>query len=95
MGYEYLDGADWDKVGTIRVQYIPEDGDEDDWDDEDKWATIDLGIEDITRGLSIAVREGYRHVPCGGAIGWNFDDYDSCVGELIMQLAIYGKEVWA
>jgi hypothetical protein len=95
MQYEYLGDAEWDKVGTLRMWYIPEGGDEEDWEHEDKWATIDITISDITRGLSIAVKEGYRHVPCGGAIGWDFEDYDSCVSELILQLAVYGKEVWA
>lgn len=95
MGYQFIGGADWETVGMVCIQYIPEGGNEDDCEDESKWDTVTLGIKDIERGLSIAVKEGYRHVPCGGNIGWDFEDYDSCVGELILQLAVYGKEVWA
>jgi len=100
MTYEYIEG-NWDKAGVTRVYYIPEDGDCDDpkyWD-EDEYKqhchTKDLTLADLERALSYAMKEGYNHVPCGGKIDTNTDNWDSCVADILLQIMVYGKEVYA
>lgn len=100
MRAEYLDGTKWDKIGKVRLYYIPENGDEYDeryWGEHYKQycSTLDVAMEDIENALSLAIKEQYYHVPCGGRIDTNLDEWDSCVTALLLQLMVYGKEVWA
>ena len=85
-GYRFLGNTDWDKVGEVEINYYGEDSIE---------TTSVLTIKDIERALDIALKHPYYHVPCGGKIDTDFDDWDACVGSLIIQLAIFGKEVYA
>lgn len=101
MNTEFKHGADWEKLGTVTLWFIPENGDDTDekyWDRDhykEHCASKDVTIKDIEDALSLAMREGYNHVPCGGKIDFNFDDWDGCVGDILLQLIAYGKEVWA
>lgn len=100
MTYEFLGSADWDCVGTARLWYIPEGADEEDekfWGDDyqEHCAFKDVTLEDIENALGKAMQEGYRHVPCGGNIDTDLDRWDACVGDILLQLIAYGKEVWA
>lgn len=100
MMYEHIEG-DWDKAGVTRIYYIPEDGDYEDpkyWDEDhykENCASKDVTITELEQALSLAMQEGYRHVPCGGKIDTNVEDWDSCVADLLLQLVAYGKEVYA
>lgn len=101
---EYNNGAEWnkwDKYADVTIWYIPEGADE---QDEKYWrkdtfkqhcASKRVHVDTIATALSKAIEEGYRHVPCGGRITHDFEDWDSCVGDIILQLIAYGKEVWA
>jgi hypothetical protein len=93
MSMEFIEG-DWDKVGVVEVYYVSED-DDDEGTVEENWLMKRLNMEDVTNALTLAMAEGYRHVPCGGNIDTNIDDWDACVGDILLQLALYGKEVWA
>jgi len=93
MSMEFIEG-DWETIGTVEIGYVAED-DDTEGEDEDKWLTKRLNVEDITTALTKAMSEGYHHVPCGGKIGVDFDDWDACISDIILQLALYGKEVWA
>jgi hypothetical protein len=101
MNTTFKQGAEWDKMGEATIWYIPEDGDESDekyWDEEhyqEHCKSKDVTITEIEDALSLAMQEGYRHVPCGGKIDTDFDRWDSCVGDILLQLIVYGKEVWA
>lgn len=86
--YSFGKDTTWNKAGTVTIEHITE-------ADEDIVHTQLLTVNDLARALSYAIQEGYRHVPCGGAIGTDLDDFDSCVADIILQLAIYGKEVFA
>jgi hypothetical protein len=93
MTLDFIEG-DWETLGVAEVGYVDEE-DPNEGDDEDAWLTKRLNIEDITTALSKAMNEGYHHVPCGGKITADFDDWDACISDIILQLALYGKEVWA
>lgn len=101
MDVEFKQGADWDKIGKATIWYVPRDGDCDDpkyWDEEhyqEHCANKDVAIEDIAEALSLAMQKQYHHVPCGGRIDENFERWDSCVGDIILQLIAYGEEVYA
>lgn len=97
---EYLDGADWDKMGTVRLWFIPELADETDrkfWEEDyqQHCDSVTVTIEDIKNAVVKAMVEGYRHFPCGGLIDYRIEDWDACVGDIILQLICYGQEVWA
>ncbi len=83
---EYFGDTDWDKIGTFKLTYYNEDEEE---------REITLGIADLERGLRVCMDKHYRHVPCGGVIDTDFDNWDSCVASLVIQVAIFGEEVYA
>ena len=93
MSMEFIEG-EWDELGIVEIQYVAED-DDDEGTVEEKWLTKRLNIQDVVDALTKAMSEGYHHVPCGGKIDADFDDWDACVGDILLQLALYGKEVWA
>lgn len=93
MSYEFISGT-WENLGVVEIKYVDE-HDPSEGEDESKWLTKWLTIEDLTNALQLAMSEGYRHVPCGGAIDTDTDRWDACVADIIIQLALYGKEVWA
>ena len=100
MNTEFKNGADWNKIGDVTIWYIPEsgnDGDEKYWSSEYKkhCASKDVTLTDIENALSFAMKERYYHVPCGGRIDEDFERWDGCVGDILLQLIAYGKEVWA
>ena len=86
VDYKFAVGT-WDKAGSVDVTYIDE-------TDEDKHLTKRLNIDDFANALSKAI-PNYHHSPCGGNITTDTDDWDACIADLLLQLALYGKEVWA
>jgi hypothetical protein len=100
MNTEFAQGSDWNKMGVATIWYIPEGKD---YDNEKYWgknykkhcASKVVTISEIATALSKAMSEGYNHVPCGGKIDTDFDRWDSCVGDILLQLICYGKEVYA
>ena len=100
MNTEFAQGSGWDKMGVATIWYIPEDGDDQDekyWGDDykDYCDSKIVTIKEVSQALSKAMLEGYNHVPCGGKIDTDFNRWDSCVGDILLQLICYGKEVWA
>ena len=100
MRAEYLGNTKWDKIGKVRLWYIPEDGD---YEDDKYWSedyqehchSKDVSLEDIEDALSFSMNKPYYHVPCGGRIDTDFERWDSCVTALLLQVMVYGKEVYA
>lgn len=54
--------------------------------------SVDLSLDDLRRGLKIAIEKGYRH--CGAAIDTDPDHWDSCSADTILQCAVYGDAVY-
>jgi hypothetical protein len=87
---EYLDGADWDKPGKVRLSI---------WTDPDDHRvgktnkTID--IDDLLFAVERAVVEcvdactGRKIVVTPGDV-----DFDACVGDCILQIAVLGEVVF-
>jgi hypothetical protein len=92
MSLDFVEG-DWETVGIVKVGYV-DPNDDTEGEDETKWLTQSLNIVDLVEALELAIK-GYRHVPCGGDITPNLEDWDACISDIILQLALYGKEVWA
>ena len=83
---EYLDGADWDKVGRFVISYLDHNDDEGD----EKVLTKELGIEDLAKAYAEAMNRGYFH--CGQR--WDWQDQDFCTSDGILQLAVYGDVIY-
>lgn len=80
--YHFIEG-DWETPGIIKI-----------WTVEDGYCG-EFTIDQLLQALSIAISEGYNHVPCGGKIDTDFSNYDSCVADLLLQIMVYGKEIYA
>lgn len=82
---EYLDGADWDKIGRFKIHYLDHND-----DNEEKVLTKELGVEDLAKAYGFAVSEGYFH--CGTR--WDWQDQDACTSDGILQIAVYGEVIY-
>lgn len=89
MGYtdalEFVSG-DWDTPGVVKLHLQDGDTGED-------LGTFDLTASEIRRGLKIAIEKGAHH--CGSAITEDVNDWDSCVGDAILQHAIWGDFIYS
>jgi hypothetical protein len=87
VDYSFVEG-DWDKSGIVQITYRG-----------GHFAEVEsskmFNVQDLAAALSTAIARGYRHVPCGGKIDADFDNYDACVGDLLLQIMVYGEEVFA
>lgn len=86
---EYLGEADWETIGEVKFTYYKQD----DFYDG-KPSEIILGIADIERGFQIALTRSLRDSCCGDAISTDFWSWDACVGTTVLQLAIFGEEIY-
>ena len=75
---EFLDGADWDKIGTVKVSML---------NSKYEKVTKILDIDDIFQALPIANQQVYMDL-------FNFDNYDCVCSDAIIQVAMLGKVVW-
>jgi len=55
-------------------------------------ATMLVGPDDLARGLSWLIEHRYHH--CGEAITPDFDYFDACVSDMILQVAIFGQVIY-
>ncbi len=85
VSVKYLDGADWDKMGRIKITCLdPNDP------DEEKTITKEIGVEDLVKAYAFALSENYHH--CGTR--WDWQDQDSCTSDGILQIAVYGEVIY-
>jgi len=84
-GFRFIQG-DWETPGLIELDYLGED---------QKYHKQTYNIHDLAAALSTAIAKSYHHVPCGGKIDADFSNYDSCVGDLLLQVMVYGEETFA
>lgn len=95
---EYLRDTSWDKFGGALLWHVPQDEDVDD----DKYFGQDyqkhcdstiVTIGAIAEALSDAIMRGYAH--CGDKIDLDFDNWDACVGDVLLQIVCYGDVIFA
>jgi hypothetical protein len=86
---EHLTG-DWDKIGTIKVTYAPE-GFDDFTDGELSEKIIDQEV--FLQAVTKMVTDGYQH--CGHTMDLNTENWDVCVTDVILQLAVLGEYTFA
>jgi hypothetical protein len=84
-GLRFVEGS-WDVPGLIELRYINKDG---------HLQRSFYTAHDLAGALGVAMSKEYNHVPCGGKIGMDFSNYDSCVADLLLQVMVYGEEVFA
>ena len=84
-GFRFIQG-DWETPGLIELDYLGED---------EKYHKQTYNVHDLAAALSTAIAKSYHHVPCGGKIDADFSNYDSCVGDLLLQVMVYGEETFA
>lgn len=86
LGTEFLTG-DWDQPGRLRV-WVPSPDDQDDRVDEV------ITLDHITRALQTFVTNGYRDACTGRPIDLADLDFDACVGDSLMQIAVFGESIY-
>lgn len=84
LGEEFKQGGDWETIGEVTLTA---------WDEEDnsKEVVKSFKPDDIFDAWAKSVAEGYGH--CGSPMS-EIDDADACFGDVVLQLAMYGKLVW-
>jgi len=83
-GFTFVQGT-WDVPGLVELEYLGED---------QKYHKQFYGAHDLAGALSTAIKKGYNHSPCGGKIDMDFSNYDACVGDLLLQVMVYGELVY-
>jgi hypothetical protein len=84
-GFRFIEGS-WDIPGLVEIQYL---------DKEGNLQRNFYTAHDLASALGKAMSKNYNHVPCGGKIDTDFSNYDSCVADLLLQVMVYGEEVFA
>ena len=83
-GVRFIQGT-WDIPGLVELEYI---------DEDEKTHKQFYSAHDLAGALSAAIKKGYNHSPCGGKIDMDFSNYDACVGDLLLQVMVYGELVY-
>lgn len=85
---EYLTG-DWDHAGIVRI--TAEDPDSTD----DTFITREIDLDALVRATQNVAGGGYVDGCTGHAINWSDLDFDACVGDLILQVAVFGEPIYS
>lgn len=83
-GIKFIDGS-WGIPGVVELTYL---------DEDEKPHKQFYNAHDLAGALSTAMAKGYNHSPCGGKIDMDFSNYDSCVGDLLLQVMVYGELIY-
>lgn len=86
QGIEYLHGADWDTPGRVRLKVESP-------TDDGKVLTRTLMVNDLARGVAIAMKHGYRDPLTGSPVTVD-SDYDAVLSDIVLQCAIFGKTIY-
>lgn len=91
------DEADWDVPGAVTITAENPHALIDDIDD-DPTIEATLVLEDIAKAVSEVLAEGYRDACTGQPITLDPEDlggdWDACVGNVILQQAVYGEVIY-
>lgn len=82
---KYLEG-DWDVPGRVQVSI-------DDPDAEDAALVRVITLSALIDAVHTVNERGFVDLCTGRPIDW--EDLDACVGDLVLQIAIFGKEIYA
>ena len=82
---EFEEGADWTTPGAAAVTALNPDR-----DDEEALVEVRVTVERIEAALAAAEHRTYW-----GTFLWDFESYDASVGDALMQLVVFGREVYA
>jgi len=85
--------CDWNKMPTDQIGHVRIGVEDPEFGDEETVQYEDIKIADLVRGLEACIEKGYHH--CGMPISLDFQDYDSCAGDFVLQCAIFGDTVYA
>ena len=86
----YKGDTAWDKAGKVILSIANPEGDS---NGKSRVVTRTLDVEDLKRALSITMAKGYRDA-CTGRSEWLSFEYDSCEGDAILQVAIFGEVIY-
>lgn len=78
IDYEYLDGAEWNKIGRIRIWA---------YNENDKKVQKTIGLAQILKALPIANEQVYMDL-------FNLDNYDAVCADAVLQVAVLGKVIY-
>lgn len=78
----YLGDADWNTIGRVQLSI-------DNPDDYSKALTKTIGIEDLAKAWSKAITDRNCDACTGRPL--NVENVDSCVSDLILQIAVMGQ----
>lgn len=85
QGIEFIEG-DWKTPGRVVIQA-------DDPEDEGGTLVVPITVRELAKALGEVMADGRSH--CGHyRIDHTFNDWDSCCGEIVLQYAIYGSDVY-
>jgi len=84
---EFLNGGDWDTL--CEVEIVAEHP-----TDSDKTITTTICFQDIVKAVGIALKNGYTHCGQPITIKYTDNDFDACVGDIILQCAVYGEAIF-
>lgn len=80
-----FDGGDWNIPCVATVGYYPEGQD----DDDPKLEKKDLTVDDLAKALSVAIAKEMHH--CDTMFSTDTTHWDSCVADVVLQLAVLGE----
>lgn len=75
---EYLDDANWNKIGRVKITGI---------NDDDAEITKTIGLNDLASALPVANEQVSMDL-------FNFDNYDAICADAVLQVAIFGKVIY-
>jgi hypothetical protein len=81
LGEHFVEG-DWSTAGLAKITF-------EDPDTSSEQTTY-VNVDDLARGYSLALKNNYHH--CGTGI--DLEDPDACVGDIILQCAIFGEVIY-
>jgi hypothetical protein len=76
---------DWENPSNV-VTVVHEDG------ESDSYVRTDVSTEMLAKGLQYLLTNGHGH--CGVGITVDFDHWDACVSDMVLQAAIFGKVIF-
>jgi len=82
---EYLDGAEWDRVGRVRITVL------DPSSDTDEAITKVIGLPDLIEAWDKALRTCST---LGNSQPLNIEDLDAADGDCVLQIAVLGEVIY-